>query len=153
MKVILLENLENLGQIGDIVNVKDGYARNYLLPKKLVARADPRKIKQFEHDKQRAEKKLQRLRKEAQQIADKIQGIKFTYERKISEEGKLFGSVSITDILKSLKENGFEINKSQIELKNPIKQLGVFQIIVRFDREVKAEIEVEVLAEKQDAEG
>jgi len=152
MKVILLENLDNLGQIGDIVNVKDGYARNYLLPKRLVAKADPRKIKQFEHDKQRAEKKLLRLRKEAQQIADKIQGIKYSYERKISEDGKLFGSVSVTDILKSLKDSGFEITKSQIELKNPIKQLGIFQITVRFDREVKAEIEVEVTEEKQDDE-
>ena len=152
MKVILLENLENLGHIGDIVNVKDGYARNYLLPKKIAAIADPKKIKQLEHDKQRAAKKLARLKKAAEVLADKMKGLKFTYERKVSDDGKLFGSVSAVDIVKSLKEEGFDIRKGQIELKSPLKQLGIFQVKVKLEKDVEVGVEVEIVAEEKTEE-
>ena len=148
MKVILKENVENLGKIGDIVKVSEGYARNFLLPRNLVLIADDNNIKSLEHHQKALSKKAEKEKEEAQVLAKKLEQFSCTITRKVGENEKLFGSVSATDVADVLKKAGFAIEKRQIHLNEPIKQLGVFSVSIRLATDVSAKVKVWVVQEK-----
>ncbi|RMG72375.1 MAG: 50S ribosomal protein L9 [Nitrospirae bacterium] len=148
MKVILKEDVDRLGSMGDIVNVKPGYARNYLIPRNLAVEANPRNIKEFEHYKRTLQQKAERIKNAAQILADKISSTPLVIKVKAGEEDKLFGSVTSIDIEKALKDKGFEIDRKTILLDEPIKRLGEYKVKVKLHRDVTAEITLQV--EKED---
>src|SRR5947208_2798730 len=125
MQVILQENVENLGKVGDIVRVKDGYARNYLLPNRLAAPASQRNIAELEHQKRTATARRDKIKVEAEALKTKIEGAKIVLPRQVGEEEKLFGSVTSMDIEAALHAAGLAINRKQIVLSEPIKSLGL----------------------------
>ena len=147
MLVILRENVPNLGRIGDVVNVTDGYARNFLLPRKLVAAADERNVQAVEHQKRLLEKKRQAQRTTAQEIAKKLGDFSCTIKRKVGENDKLFGSVSTHDIAEAMKASGYMVERRDIELELPIKTLGVHPVTVKLDSDVSATVKVWVVKE------
>ncbi|OIP89765.1 MAG: 50S ribosomal protein L9 [Syntrophobacteraceae bacterium CG2_30_61_12] len=144
MKVILTENMFNLGPIGKVVTVANGYARNFLLPKGLALEATGRNVKQLEHRKRLLEHKREQIRKEVMSIAEKLNEVQLTFQRKVVEEDKLYGSVSATDIHGELTTLGFDLDRRMIILDQPIKQLGEFKIKVRMDPEISSTIQVVV---------
>jgi len=148
MLVILRENVENLGRIGDVVNVSEGFARNFLLPRKLVALADANNVKQIENQKKVLEKKRIAARAISQDLAKKISDTKVTLSRKVGENDKLFGSVSTSDIADALKAAGISVEKRMIQLDQAIKTLGVFDVTVKFDQDVVAPVKVWVVKEE-----
>ena len=147
MKVILRENVENLGKTGDIVRVSDGYARNYLLPRNLVFLADEQSVQAIEHHKKVLAKKRDRERSEAQEVAKKLEQFSCTIARKVGENEKLFGSVSTADIAAVLVKGGFNVDRRQVHLDEPIKQLGVVSVPVRLTTDVTAQVKVWVVQE------
>lgn len=147
MKVILKENIENLGRIGDVVKVSDGYARNFLLPRGIVTVADEQNVKAFEHHKKSLSKKMERQKGEAQEIAKKLEGFSCTISRKVGENEKLYGSVTSSDIADTLKKGGFTVDRRMIQIQDPIKQLGVFTVNVKLQPEVSAQLKVWVVQE------
>ena len=151
MEVILLEDVEKLGKMGDVVKVADGYARNYLIPKKLAVKADPKRVKQFEHQKRMVQRKIEKKKKALESVAEKLSKVKLTFQRKLveGEEGKIYGSVSVNDIINALKEQGIELGKANIELDKPIKQLGVFTVPVKLELGMKAQVQVEIVGENE----
>ena len=148
MLVILRENVENLGRIGDLVKVTDGYARNYLLPRKLVAAADEKNVKMIENQKKQLEKKRLAQRSSAEELAKKLTEFSCTISRKVGDKEKLFGSVSTQDIADSLKKAGFSVQKREIHLDAPIKSLGVHPVTIRLEHEVTATMKVWVVKEE-----
>lgn len=148
MKIILREDVETLGNMGDIVTVKKGFARNYLLPRKLAVEANPRNIKEFEHHKRIIQEKANKVRNAAQILAEKIASKPVVIKAKAGEEDKLFGSVTNIDIQKALKESGFDIEKRKIILEEPIKRLGEYNVKVKFNPEVTANLTVQVIREE-----
>lgn len=146
MEVILKENVEGLGQIGEVVNVKPGYARNYLIPKQLVLVADKRNVKELDHQKRQLERKLQKVTKDAEGIKARIEGVELAFEHRAGEEGKLFGSVTSMDIEAKLSAAGIEIDRKKIQLDEPIKQVGETTVTVKLDGGVVAEAVVKVTA-------
>lgn len=147
MEVILKEDILNLGKMGEVVRVRDGYARNYLLPRGLVLIADKKTLKTFEHQKRVVESQKDRVVKQAQILADKLAQISLTMPVKAGEEGKLFGSVTNIDIEKALKAKGFDVDRRKIQLAQPIKVLGDYEVPVRFTSDVTANVKVSVVAE------
>jgi large subunit ribosomal protein L9 len=147
MEVILKEDILNLGKMGEVVRVRDGYARNYLLPRGLVLIADKKTLKTFEHQKRVVESQKDRVVKQAQILADKLTQISLTMPVKAGEEGKLFGSVTNIDIEKALKAKGFDVDRRKIQLAQPIKILGDYEVPVRFTSDVTANVKVSVVAE------
>ncbi len=148
MKVILKKDLPNLGKAGDVINVKDGFARNYLLPKGLAILANQKSIEALERERKIALAKAERERKKAQSLAEKLQGYSITLYRKVVEEGRLYGSVSAIDIAKALQEKGMEIDKKQIHLEEPIKMVGTYEVNIKLAPEVIIPIKVEIIEEK-----
>jgi len=146
MKVILTEEIRGLGTRGDVVSVKDGYARNYLLPKNLAREASAGNLKQIEHERRKWSLLAQQEKDAAQKAADKVKGVKITIEKRVGEHGHLFGSVTANEIADALLEKGIEVDKRRIELEQPIKNLGVHDVDVRLHRDVTAQIKVEVVA-------
>jgi large subunit ribosomal protein L9 len=146
MKVILTEEIRGLGTRGDVVTVKDGYARNYLLPKNLAREASTGNLKQIEHERRKWSLLAQQEKDAAQKAADKVKGVKITIEKRVGEHGHLFGSVTANEIADALLEKGIEVDKRRIELEQPIKNLGVHDVDVRLHRDVIAQIKVEVIA-------
>jgi len=144
MKVILKEDVDNLGNMGDIVNVRDGYARNFLIPKNLAVEANPRNIKEFEHHKRIIQEKARKIRDAAQILAEKISSTLFVIKTKAGEEEKLFGSVTNIDIEKALNEAGFEIERKKIILDEPIKRLGEYTVKVKVHPDVVADVNLKV---------
>jgi len=144
MKVILKEDVESLGKIGDIINVSNGYARNFLIPKDLAIEASGKNIKALEHDKRIIEKKAEKQKGKAEAMAEKLGAVTCTILRKVGEQDKLFGSVTTRDIEESLKEQGADIDKKNILLEEPIKSLGEFPVKVKLFSGVVAEIKVVV---------
>jgi large subunit ribosomal protein L9 len=143
VEVIIVENIPTLGQIGDVVKVRAGYARNYLIPKGLAIPATGKNIKQLEHQKRMLEKKRELFRQHLMSIAEKLNDVTLTMKRKVAEENKLYGSVSAMDILEALHELGFkELNRKNIILEQPIKTTGEFTVPIRVDAEIKAQIKV-----------
>lgn len=147
MLVILRENVENLGHVGDVVKVSDGYARNFLLPRNLVAMADERNVAAIEHQKRTLEKKRLAQKAAAQELATKLEQVTCTLTRKVHEKDKIFGSVTSADIADSLQKAGYEVQKHSIHLDAPIKTLGEFTVSIKLDAESSASVKVIVSKE------
>jgi len=145
MEVILRQAVENLGKPGDVVKVKNGYARNYLLPRDLAYEATPGNLKRIQQERDRLETAENQRRDTAQGLASKLEQVSLTFSARVGEEGKLFGSVTATDIAQQLEAQGFHIEKRQIDLHEPIKALGVYRVPVRLHADVKPEIKVWVI--------
>ncbi|HEX6959517.1 MAG TPA: 50S ribosomal protein L9 [Ferrovibrio sp.] len=152
MEVILLERVEKLGQMGDVVKVKDGYARNFLLPRKKALRATEANKAVFE--KQRAQLEAQNLARkgEAEKVAAKMQGLSVALLRQAGDSGQLYGSVSARDIAEAVTEAGFTVSRSQVSLTTPIKMVGVYNVAVVLHPEVTVEIKVNVARSEAEAE-
>ena len=148
MQVILLEDMPKLGNIGDMVTVKDGYARNYLLPRNKALVASVRNVKKLEHEKRIANFALAKARGGAEELASKLGTLDIKLARKVGEQGKLFGSVTSLDIERALTAEGFEIDRRQLSLADPVKELGAFEVAVKLHKEVTATLKVEVVAEQ-----
>jgi len=144
MKVILQENLENLGHIGDIVKVAPGYARNYLIPKGFALLANEKNTKAMEHAKRQLEYKKNKMLEQAKAIAAKVEAITLSLVHQAGEEGKLFGSVTNMELAEQLKIQGLEIDRKKIVLADPIKQLGEYTVVVKIHPEVSANLKVVV---------
>jgi len=144
MKVILQENLENLGHIGDIVKVAPGYARNYLIPKGFALLANEKNTKAMEHAKRQLEYKKNKMLEQAKAIATKVEAITLSLIHQAGEEGKLFGSVTNMELAEQLKIQGLEIDRKKIALADPIKQLGEYTVVVKIHPEVTANLKVVV---------
>ncbi len=142
MKVILQKDISNLGDAGDIKEVADGYARNFLLPRKLVIVADDSSRKTAEHQKKIIKLKKDKRKKASEKVAESVKGLEIKIVVQVGEEDKLFGSVTAMDIAKQLKEKGFDIDKRKILLAVPIKQLGEHIVSVRLDEGLNADIKV-----------
>ncbi len=149
MNIILQENVDGLGVIGDQVIVKPGYARNYLLPKGLAVVADPRNVKELEHQKRQLSRKLEKATKDAQAIKARVEAVTCEFTQRASEEGKLFGSVTSMDLEAKLQGAGIEIDRKKIQLAEPIKSLGEHVVNVKLDAGVVAELKVVVNAEEE----
>ena len=147
MEVVLKEDIENLGHMGDVVKVKDGYARNYLLPRGLVVRADQRSLKALEHEQRMIAQRRDRLNKEAQGISEQLSKVSLEFTVKVGEEGRLFGSVTNMDIEKALKEQGVDVERRRIVLDAPIKNVGDYDVPIRLRPEVMPTIKVRVVSE------
>ena len=147
MKVILTEEIRGLGTRGDIVTVKDGYARNYLIPKNLAREASPGNLKSIEHERRKWALLAQQEKDVAQKAADSVKGVKITLEKRVGDHGQLFGSVTANEIADALESKGINVDKRRIELTHPIKSTGVHDVEVRLHRDVMAHIQVEVVAQ------
>ena len=146
MEVILRQAVDNLGHPGDIVEVSSGYARNFLLPRGVAFEATPGNKKRIAQEKERLEAAENARRASAQTIADRLAEVSLTFSAKVGEEGKLFGSVTATDIAHQLETQGFtEVEKRMIDLHEPIKALGVYKVAIRLHADVKPEIKVWVI--------
>ncbi len=148
MKVILLQDVEGLGKKYDLKEVKNGYARNFLLPGKLVKAATRQALKWLADQKEVIEKEAEEDLKKAQALASGLDGLELNIAMKIGEEGQLFESVNTQKIVEKLKEMGFEVKKSQVKMENPIKELGEFPVSVSLDHNLESEIKVIITAEK-----
>ncbi len=145
MDVILRQAIENLGNPGDVVTVKPGYARNYLLPRGLAYEATPGNLKRIANERQRLEAAENTRRDSARELAKRIEEISLTFSARVGEEGKLFGSITASDIAHQLEAQGVEVEKRQIDLHEPIKTLGVFRVPVRLHADVHPEVRVWVI--------
>lgn len=144
MKVILKEEVKNLGGMGSVVNVADGYARNYLIPKNLAVEASTKNIRKFEHEKNIILEKAKKVKTGAEKLASQLSGITVTIEAQAGEEDKLFGSVTSMDIAEAISKQGIEIDKCKIILEEPIKRLGTYTVLVKLYPEVTTNINIEV---------
>lgn len=147
MKVILQKDVANLGDAGDIKEVAEGYARNYLLPRKLVITADESSKKVVEHQKKLIKLKKEKRKKLSEKLAESMTGIELNIAVQVGEEGKLFGSVTSMDIARKLKEKGFDIDKKKILIESPIKQEGEYQVKIKLDEGQTPSIKVTVSKE------
>ena len=145
MKVILLKTIDRLGKAGDIVTVKEGYARNYLVPNKKAKEATSGNMKILDALKKKQTQEEAKVLGEARKLADKISNLSLTIASQAGEEEKLFGSVSSDDIASALAEQGINIDKKEIILDEPIKKLGVYQVAVKVHPEVRATLKVWVV--------
>ncbi len=148
MQVILREDIDTLGKIGDLVKVADGYARNFLVPNKKAIEATPHNLNATNHAKKMVSDRIRKIKKEASAEAGRITGIAVVIKAKTGEEGKLFGSVTSMDIADAVKAQGVEIDKRKIVLDEPIKRLGDFTVSVKLHADVVAQIKVSVIAEE-----
>lgn len=126
MKVILAQDVENLGKIGEVVKVKEGFARNFLIPRKKAYVATDQNLKKIEQEKAKRQAETQKIKLEAQEFANKISGVSVTVNVEVNDIDKLYGAVNEIDIVKALKDEGFDIDKKQILLDKPIEELGIF---------------------------
>lgn len=150
MLVVLRENVQNLGRIGDVVKVSDGYARNFLLPRNLVVAADEQNVAAIEHHKKSLEKKRLAQRGVAEELVKKLADVSVTLSRKVGENDKLFGSVTSSDIVEALRAQGFTaIEKKMIVMEQPIKSLGMHPVTIRVEPEVEASVKVWVAKEAE----
>ena len=148
MKVILFEDIDNLGSAGEIVNVKDGYARNYLIPKKLAISATPSNLRALQSQKKVFEKKAKEKATDAMSIKEKIDGKSFKIAVKVGESDKLFGSVTSQNIEEILKQEGINISHRDVKLDEPIKELGVYNITIKLHPDVEANFKLWVVKEE-----
>ncbi len=144
MQVILKEDMKNLGKAGDIVTVKDGYARNYLLPRGIAIDATAKNMRALEHAKRVVTERAKKLANDAQSLAQKLSQLTVSIKAKAGEEDRLFGSVTAIDISEALKEKGLDIDKRKIILDEPIKRLGSHVVSIKLHPEVIAQLKVEV---------
>lgn len=152
MDVILLERVARLGQMGDIVKVKDGFARNFLLPKGKALRANEANRKKFENQRVELEARNLEQKKEAEGVAEKLDGKTFIVIRSAAETGQLYGSVSTRDIVEALAEDGFKIGRNQVELNQPIKAIGLTNVAIALHAEVEVTVTLNVARSTDEAE-
>ncbi len=152
MEVILLERISRLGQMGDTVKVKDGFARNFLLPQGKALRANEANKKKFEGQRAQLEARNLERKSEAQQIADKLDGVSFVVVRSAGETGQLYGSVSTRDIADILSEEGFSVARNQVELNHPIKTIGLINVAIALHPEVEVTVTLNVARSTDEAE-
>ena len=145
MEVILRQAVENVGHTGDIVKVSDGFGRNYLLPRGLAYPATSGYKKRIEQERQRLEAAESARRDTAQGVADKLSQVSLTFSARVGDEGKLFGSVTASDIAHQLEAQGYVIEKRQVDLHEPIRALGVYRVPIRLHADVRPEIKVWVI--------
>lgn len=146
MNVILTESVEGLGNIGDLVKVKPGFARNFLVPKGLAVEANTRNVKELEHQKRQMERKAQKVAQDAEAIKARIEAVQCVLAHRAGEEGKLFGAVTSKEIGDKLAAAGVEIDRKKIQLPEPIKALGDYQVPIKLAAGVVANIKVSVVA-------
>ncbi|MEM6636123.1 MAG: 50S ribosomal protein L9 [Pseudomonadota bacterium] len=152
MQVILLERVAKLGQMGEVVDVKPGYARNYLLPQGKALNATAGNIARFESDKAQLEARNLETRKEAETLGEKLDGQTFTVIRSASDSGALYGSVTTRDAADAATEAGFSLDRRQVELSAPIKELGLHRVLITLHPEVEIAIELNVARSPEEAE-
>ena len=147
MEVILKEDIVNLGKIGEIVRVRDGYARNYLLPRGLVLEANKKNLKTFEHHKKIVGDQKQKIVRQAQSVGDQLNGVSLVIPMKVGEEGKLFGSVTNIHIEKALKAKGLNVDRRKIQLAEPIRSAGDYDVPVRLSGDITVPLKVSVVSD------
>ena len=152
MDVILLERIAKLGQMGETVKVRDGFARNYLLPLGKALRANEANKKRFESERATLEARNLERKSEAQKVAEQLDGKSFVIVRSAGETGQLYGSVAARDIIESLAAEGFNVGRNQIELNTPIKAIGLHKVVLHLHAEVEISIEVNVARSADEAE-
>ena len=148
MKVILKETIESLGIIGSEVTVADGYARNYLLPQKKAVIATPQNLKLLEQERAKFDVQIAKERKLAEEMAERLEGVMCTISAKVSEEDRLYGSVTIRDIIDALAKQDIKVEKRMVLLKETIKTIGTYKVPLRVYKDVEPEITVEIVPEK-----
>ena len=147
MRVILIEDVANLGYVNDVVTVKDGYGRNFLIPQKKAVIASESALKVLAEDMKQRAHKLEKIKADARSVADKLEGISLVISAKTSSTGTIFGSVSNIQIAEELAKQGIEIERKQILVKEPIKEAGNYTVTVKLHKDVSIEIPVEVVSE------
>lgn len=147
MKLILREDVEHLGKGGDLVDVKTGYGRNFLLPRGLAVAANPKNVKELEHQKSVASAKAAKLKASAQAVAKRLAETPVTLKRKVGEQNKLYGSVTTLDIAEALAARGLQLDRRSIDLSEPLKTLGEFEVPVKLHSEVVGKAKVKIEAE------
>ncbi len=152
MEVILLERISRLGQMGDTVRVRDGYARNFLLPQGKALRANEANKKRFEGQRAQLETRNLERKSEAQQVAEKLDGLSFVVVRSAGETGQLYGSVSTRDISELLTGEGFSVGRNQVELNQPIKSIGLTNVVIALHPEVEVTITLNIARSPDEAE-
>ncbi|HEX8469545.1 MAG TPA: 50S ribosomal protein L9 [Brevundimonas sp.] len=152
MKVVLLERVDNLGAIGDVVTVKDGFARNFLLPRDKALRATSKNLEKFELDRVAIEARNDKNKEASQKIADKIDGESYVMIRQAGETGQLYGSVAGRDVSEAIQAEGGKVERSQIVLNTPIKSLGLHEVLVRLHPEVSATVKINIARSADEAE-
>lgn len=153
MKVILQENVEGVGHLGDLLDVSPGFARNYLLPRKKALEANPRSVKALEHTKRVMAEKAKKEKLEIEAFAKKVSAVSLTLPAQVGKDDKLFGSVTSKDIAEALAEQGFTVDRRKIQLAQPIKELGTVAVAVKLHRDVTATISVHVVKKQDVQEG
>ncbi len=151
MKLILREDVENLGKGGELVEVKPGYGRNFLLPRGLAVAANPKNVRELEHQKSIAAAKAAKLKASAQAVAKRISDTPVTLKRKVGEQDKLYGSVTALDLAEALAARGLELDRRTIDLAEPIKTVGTFEVPVKLHSEVIGKVKVTVEPEAETA--
>ncbi|GKS56538.1 50S ribosomal protein L9 [Nitrospira sp.] len=149
MKVILQETIDGVGNLGDVLDVRPGYARNYLLPRKKAVEANIRSIKEFEHAKRVAAEKAQKEKQEIEAHAKQISTVSLTIPMQVGKDDKLFGSVTSKDIAEGLAAKGFTVDRRKIQLAHPIKDLGTHTVAVKLPREVSATVAIHVVKQQE----
>lgn len=147
MKVILREDVEKLGKAGDVVKVADGYGRNYLIPRALAVPANVRNLKSLEHDRRVIEARAKKSHKTAESLASRLASVSLTIPAKAGEEGKLFGAITSRDIAEALEKAGAAVDRKNVLLADPIKQLGDYKVKIKAGTDLHPEISVRVVAE------
>lgn len=147
MQVILLEDVPSLGSVGDLVKVSDGYARNYLIPKKKAILATEKSVKALEHQKRQVQQRMGKGKKDAERFAQQIENLSCTFAKTVGESGKLFGSITSMDIEEHLKKKGIDADRKKILLEEPIKNVGMFTVPIKLHPEVTAHLKVWVVQE------
>jgi len=147
MKVILLDDVAKVGRRGEVRDVSDGYARNFLIPKKLALTASAGNLKNLDHIKKQQEAKASRIKGDAESVRRKIESLAYEERRQASEEGKLFGSVTSQDIVEFLARNGVHVERRRVHLDEPVKALGETLVPIRLHTEVTAQLRVSVVRE------
>ena len=147
MKIILKENIPTLGYKDDVVEVKDGYGRNYLIPQGLAIIASEAALKRRAEDQKQRAHKLEKIKADAEAAAAALEGVKLTIGAKTSSKGTIFGSVNALQIAEALEKLGHIVDRKIIEIKDPVKEVGVYKAIIRFHKDVVTDIEFEVIAE------
>jgi len=150
MKIILTRDIDKVGGAGEIVRVKDGYARNYLIPKGLALPADEKNIKELEFNRRRIQKHIDGEYGKARDLAEKLAAVDISIAKKVGEEGKLFGSVTTREIADALREKGFEIDHRQVLIDAPVKKSGVYEIEIKLFRELKGKVKLWVVAMEEE---
>ena len=148
MEVILKEDIANLGKIGEVVRVRDGFARHYLLPRGLVLLANKKNLKVFEHQKKVIGDQKQKIMRDAQAVGDQLTGVSLTIAMRSGEEGRLFGSVTNMQIEKALKAKGLNVDRRKIHLDEPIKNLGDYEIPIRLSADITVPLKLSVVPEE-----